>query len=395
MRQIPRLSVVLALLVPLVSSVPRPASADEPVKPEKALSDRCEQLSNQGNYAAALEACERAFELNQDPGLLAYIAQIQTALVHPVQAHDALERYLRSRELSQANRQMAEGQLRHLETLIATLSISSRIEGAEVRIDDQLLTASALAGGVQLMAGAHRVTLQANGQTFTHFLVLRGGERTQIELPVSGFIALSCAIPETRFFIDDQELDAAQAARGVPQAAGSHRVSFKAGTTAWPEQQVTVGSDARVSVVCSQPPAAPASADRPRMNPRGYWVTGVGLSLGIAAIATGIYNSSQYQQWQTANDSLQNNQTKLAFADFDSQQQANDQLMESIKTRRKVAIGLGIAGGLVTAGGVALLFHDSAASARQGRSSWLRKMATGLSVNGSVGAGEIAWRGAW
>src|SRR3954469_21941370 len=101
-----RLSVVLAVLIPLVSSTTRWANADEPIKPSKALVDRCEKLSNEGNYASALDACERASELDPDPGLLAYIAQIQTALLHPVEAHDALERYLRSGELSPANRQL-------------------------------------------------------------------------------------------------------------------------------------------------------------------------------------------------------------------------------------------------------------------------------------------------
>ena len=388
MRQILRLPVLLAVLI--VSPATRSASADEPLPPGKALADRCEKLSNEGNYASALEACERASELNPDPGLWAYIAQIQTALLHPVEAHQALGRYLRSGELSQANRQLAEAQLRHLETLIATLSVTTRIQGAEIRIDDQLMAADALLKGVQLMAGAHRLTLQANDTTFSQFVVLRGGERARIELPSGGSIALHCAVPQVRFFIDDQEVDATQASSGVPRPAGKHRASFKAGSTAWPEQQVTVSSDERVSVVCAQSPAA-ASA----MKQRGYWVTGIGLSLGVAALATGIYNNSQYERWQTANDDLRTNQSKLEFADFASQAQENQQLMESIQTRRKVAIGLGIAGGLVTAGGVALLFHDSAASTRQGKNSWPRRLAAGLSVSGASNSGEIAWRGAW
>ncbi|HEY0469039.1 MAG TPA: tetratricopeptide repeat protein, partial [Polyangiaceae bacterium] len=224
MRRILTPSLVLAALIPLASSFTRLASADEPAKPWKALSDRCQKLSNEGNYEGALEACERAYELNPDPGLLVYTAQIQTALLHPVQARDALQRYLRSGPLEDANRQMAEGQLRHLETLIATLSVNTQIAGAEIRIDDQALDGSVLARGVPLMAGAHRVTLQANGATFSRFVVLRGGERTQIELPGSGSIALACAAPEARFFIDDQEVSAAQAARGLAQGAGSHRV---------------------------------------------------------------------------------------------------------------------------------------------------------------------------
>ena len=389
MRQILRLSVVLAGLTLLVSSVTRSASADEPVDPGKALADRCEQLSNQGKYASALEVCERATELSSDPGLWAYIAQIQTALLHPVEAHAALQHYLRSSELSQANRDLAEAQLRHLETLIATLSVTSRIQGAEIRVDGQAMAESALARGVQLVAGAHRLTLQKDGTTFEQFVVLRGGERAQIELPSDGFVALRCAVPEVRFFIDDQEVEASQASSGVSRAAGKHRVTFKAGSTTWPEQPVTVRPDERVSVVCAQPPAAST------MKQRGYWVTGTGLALGVAALATGIYNSSQYERWQTANDDLRTNQGKLTFADFQSQAQDNQQLMESIQTRRKVAIGLGIAGGLVTAGGVALLLHDSAASTRQGKSSWPRRIAAGLSVRGAVNSGEIAWQGAW
>ncbi|HEY0466173.1 MAG TPA: hypothetical protein VGC79_18310, partial [Polyangiaceae bacterium] len=143
------------------------------------------------------------------------------------------------------------------------------------------------------------------------------------------------------------------------------------------------------------PPAGPVDAARPAMKQRGYWVTGAGLALGVTALATGIYNASEHNRWQTANESLRTNQSKLEFSEFKSQAQENDQLMESIQTRRKVAIGLGIAGGLVTAGGVALLFHDSASAKAQGSNSWPRRIAAGLSISGAVSSGEIAWRGAW
>src|SRR6185295_7114705 len=99
---------------------------------------------------------------------------------------------------------------------------------------------------------------------------------------------------QVRFFIDEQEVDAAQASQGVPSAAGSHRVTFKVGATAQPGTQVIVAPDERVSVVCTPPPSAPppspsvSASAGPAMNQRGYWVTGVGLSLGIATLVTAI-----------------------------------------------------------------------------------------------------------
>jgi len=394
MRPIPTISVLLVLLTPLLQSVARPASAAEAAKPWRIAYDHCLKLSNQGDYSGALPECERAYVLNPDPGILAYIAQIHTALLHPVQARDTLNRYLQSDKLAEDDRKTAETQVRYLETLISTLSVTTRVEGAELRIDDQVMEPNVLARGVQLTAGAHRVTLQSKGATFSRFIVLRAGERTQIELPGSGTILLSCSVPQVRFFIDDQEVNADQAARGIPQVAGSHGVTFRAGTTAWPPQQVTVNSDERVAVACALPPSAPA---RTATNPRGYWVMGVGLALGGAALATGIYNSSEYNRWETANDSLRKDSLTpdLTLAEQVRRAQENNQLMEDIQTRRKVAIGLGIAGGLVTAGGVALLFADSAQPARNGSSSWLRKIAGGLTLNGAMTSGEISWRGAW
>ncbi|HEY3254825.1 MAG TPA: hypothetical protein VGJ91_12785, partial [Polyangiaceae bacterium] len=271
------------------------------------LSDRCQELSNEGDYPGALQACEQAYGLNPDPGLLAYIAQIQTALLHPVQARDALVRYLHAGQLNDDHRKTAEAQVRYLETLIGTLALSTRLEGAELRVDEQVMDASALQRGVPLSTGAHRVTVQTKQATFEQFVFLRAGERTQLELPGSGSIALSCATPEVRFFIDDQELDPAQAARGSDRPAGSHRVTFKLGAIGWPTQQVTVNPNERVSVVCAPPPvgaAVPASAARPARNPRGYWVMGAGLALAGAALATAIYNGSEYDRWQTANDNL-------------------------------------------------------------------------------------------
>jgi hypothetical protein len=331
--------------------------------------------------------------MNPDPGLLVYLAQIHTALLHPVQARDILVRYLHTAELDENHRKTAEAQLRYLETLIGTLLVSTRLEGAQIRVDDQVMDGSALERGVPLMAGAHWVTLQANGATFSRFIFLPAGKRIQIELPGSGSIALSCSIPHAQFFIDDQPVDAAQAARGIPQAAGSHRVTIKAGASVWPSQQVTVNSDERVAVAFAAPPPAPPA--RPAMNKRGYWVMGAGLALGGAALATGIYNATEYNRWQSANDSLRRDSPDLTLAEQARRAQENNQLMEDIQTRRTVAIGLGIAGGLVTAGGVALLFADSAPRAQNGSSPWLRKIAGGFTLNGAMTSGEIAWRGAW
>jgi len=133
------------------------------------------------------------------------------------------------------------------------------------------------------------------------------------------------------------------------------------------------------------------------MNKRGYWIMGVGLAIGGAALATGIYNATEYNRWQSANDSLRRDSltSDLTLAEQARRAQENNQLMEDIQTRRKVAIGLGITGGLVTAGGVALLLADSAPHARNGSSSWLRKIAGGVVLNGAISSGEIAWRGAW
>ena len=395
MRQIRTLTVLLGLLIPLVQSVARPASADEPAKPWKPQFERCQKLSNDGNYPAALEACERAYELNPDPGILAYIAQIQTVLLRPVQAREALERYLQSGSLPDADRKTAEAQIRFLDTVITTLLVSTPVRGAEIRVDDQVVDPTTVARGVRLMAGAHRVTVQSSGSTFTRFVFLRAGDRTQLELPGSGSLALSCSTPHVRFFIDDKEVDAIQAARGVSQVAGPHRVTFSAGGAPWPEQQVVVSPDERLSVVCARPTVVPS--DRPGMNQRGYWVAGAGLALGVAALTTAIYNSYEYDRWQAANDSLRHSlqQEELSLAEGAYRARENNQLMESIQTRRKVALGLGIAGGLVTAGGVALLFADSAASERNRASSWLRKIATGVTISGAVNSGEVAWRGAW
>jgi len=395
MRSILPPPVLLALLVPLSQSMVRPAFAAEPEKPWRAAYNHCQKLSNEGDYTGALEACEQAYALNADPGILAYIAQIQIALLRPVQARDALVRYLRSGSIEHEDRKTAEAQVRYLESQIGTLSVNILVEGAELRVDDQVVDAGTLARGVQLPAGAHRVTLRSKGVTFSRFIVLRGGETTQLDLPGSGTLSLSCAVAGARFFIDDREVDAAQAARGVSSAAGSHRIKFQTEPTNFSEQVVAVNPDERTHVVCSGPPAEGASSEGSGMNRRGYWVTAAGISLGIAALGTAIYNGNEYDRWQEANTQLGQNMPRLKFADAQQQAQDNDELMASIKTRRKVSIGLGIASGLVTAGGVALLFADSAAAERVGSGSWLRKLAGGVSVNGAKGSGEISWRGAW
>jgi hypothetical protein len=384
-------SILLGLLIPLLPAAARPASEAEPAENFEVLSERCRTLTNLGQYPRALAACERARALTPQPWLQVYIAQLQTALLHPVQAREALEQYLLSKEISQENREMAWAMIRYLDTLLTTLIVTTDVEGAEVLVDDQVVDRSALARGVRVTTGAHRLTLRTQGPTFSRFIYLqRAGERTQIELPGSGTIALNCATPQVRFFVDDQEVSTAQAARGVPTTAGNHRVTIKVGSSPSQGQSVRVNPDERVSFLCA---AQPASDDTPAMNSRGFWVTGTGLALGVAALGTAIYNGNQYDKWEAANASLAG--TRLPIEQRLQVTQENNELMESIQTTRAVAVGLGIASGLVTAGGIALLFADSREPARNGSSSWFRKVAAGLSVNGAPNSGAIAWRGAW
>jgi len=395
MRLLSSRSIAFVLLVPALQLGARAARAAEPEKPWKALYERCQKLSNEADYRGALEACEKAHTLNPDPGILAYIAQIQIALLLPVQARDTLNRYLQSGELDAADRKTAEAQVRYLDRVIGTLSVTTQIEGAELRVDDQIVDARTLAKGIPLSAGHHQVTLEGPGTASRRFVTLRGGERTEVELPGNGSITLSCAAPKAQFFVDGQEVDVTQAARGVSQPAGTRRVAFKSGSITWPEQSVTVNPDERVAVVCSAPPSPQTSAAHSSLNPRGYWVTGVGLAVGVAAITTGIYNGNEYRRWEDANDNLARNISRLTFEESRSQGQENDELMASIKTRRKVSIGLGVAGAIITAGGVALLFADSSATPRAEARSWFHRVASGLSFDGAKSSGEIAWRGAW
>jgi len=386
-------SLLCALLVPLIASIARSAHAEEPAEASEELSAQCEKLTTEAKYKDALQACERAFELNRDPELLIDMARLYMVLMRPAAAHGALVRYLDSRPVDPERRKAAKDLLDYLETIIATLVVSTRAEGAQIRIDDEEQDLRALERGVKLTTGAHRVTLLANGTTFSRFVYLRARERAEIELPSHGTLAVSCTLPQLQTFIDDKEVDRAQASSGIPQAAGKHRVTFKAGTTLWSEQTVMVNPDERVTVVCT----AQGNPAKSAMNPRGYWVTGLGLSLGVAALATGIYNGHQYDQWETANNSLRENMRDRNLTFEQSQQiaQDNNQLMQSIQTTRAVAVGLGIGSALVTAGGIALLLNDSRKSPPSGSSSWLRRVAAGLTVNGAPASGEIAWRGAW
>lgn len=387
-------SIGFALVFSLLQLGARAAHAAEPEKPWKALYERCQKSSNEADYKGALEACERAHSLNPDPGILAYIAQIHIALLHPVQARDALKRYLEA-QLDAADRKTAEAQVRYLDGLIGTLFTTTQLVGSEIRVDDQVIDAGTLAKGADLPAGPHQVTITAQGTTLNRLVVLPGGERTQLDLPGRGTIALNCAVPKAQPFIDGHEVVDFQASRGVPLPAGTHRVAFKAGSTTWPEQPVTVSPGELVSVVCTAPPPSQAGTVPSSMNPRGYWVTGAGVSLGVAAIVTAIYNGSEYKRWEEANDNLARSSSTLPFEESQSQSQENDELMASIKARRKVSIGLGMAGALVTAGGVALLFVDSKATPRNEARSWFQQVASGLSFSGAKSSGELSWRGAW
>jgi len=126
---------------------------------------RAVRLFDEGQRDEALALFERAWSLSGQPLILLNIAAAQEALGHPVEALEALERFEQTapEAARAARRAQVEAAMGRTRTRVATLRVRADIEGLRVRIDGVDHAPETLNAGVRLVAGEHRVALEAQG----------------------------------------------------------------------------------------------------------------------------------------------------------------------------------------------------------------------------------------
>ncbi len=159
-------------------------SADEAKKKAKEHFETGLKLYEDGDYSLALIEFERAYSFVPDFRVLYNIGQVSVQLGRYAKASQALEHYLKDggAKLPAARVASVRNDLKMLEGRTAHLRVHSNVEGADILLDDSLLSKTPVTEPLLVDAGEHRITLRKPGYvTRSQPLVLAGRDESTVE----------------------------------------------------------------------------------------------------------------------------------------------------------------------------------------------------------------------
>jgi len=303
-----------------------PSRAEDPRTAAADHYARGTELAGQGLYAAALEQFNAAYTASPHFAVLYNIGQAEMALGRPLEAIEALTKYLRdgADQVPLSRREQVQAQIGLLESRLAELSITADRVGAVVRVDGRDVGSTPLFQPIRLAAGAHTVTAALpNGAQLTRDVPLRESERQTVELTFG-------AAP--------------------PPAARTAAIS-EAPDTSSPGGPLLLSTSAG-------PPPEPWYFHGKTMRRMAYVLTGVGVLSAGAAVGIYLAKRGQYDDWKTGNTALQSD--TLGSAAYMAQATSNNAQASSLNNANHAIVGLSIAGGVLAAAGITLFFVDRA-----------------------------------
>ena len=174
-----------ATLAFLLGMLPALALAETNSKAEaRKHFDRGVALTQQKNYGEAVAELKRAYELDPEPGVLFELGETYAAAGQPVQAVDALGRYLSAggAQIPDERRRQVEAEIVQQETRIATVTVTADLSGAVIRLDGAEIGRTPLPAPIRLGAGVHTVDASLAGYLpYEQKLDLQGGEHREVE----------------------------------------------------------------------------------------------------------------------------------------------------------------------------------------------------------------------
>ena len=137
-----------------------------------------------GDLAEALEAFQRAYEIEPHPHLFYNIGVVQLEMGDHAGAMRSLTRYLGEGgdSVTAKRRTEVEGRLEWLARRVGRLTVRCNVEGAEVTVDGESVGTSPLQDPIILNPGTRRVQVSAPGYTPSEQpIIIAGGQELVLE----------------------------------------------------------------------------------------------------------------------------------------------------------------------------------------------------------------------
>jgi hypothetical protein len=178
-------NIILLLATLALPAVPVAARADSTANARaeaKKHFDRATELNEDGQVAEAVIELKRCYELSPHHTVLYNLGQAYITLAKPVEAVEALQRYLDEggKDIRPARRTEVEREIARQKTRIATLEIRGLPDGAMVTIDGDEVGTAPLSAPVRVGVGKHVVAATAAAYEAAKVQVTVAGEDKRI-----------------------------------------------------------------------------------------------------------------------------------------------------------------------------------------------------------------------
>jgi tetratricopeptide (TPR) repeat protein len=265
------------------------------------------ELVSQARYEPALNEFLAAYQARPHYAALYNIGQTYIELGRPAEAIAMLERYLAEGKdrIPSERVEQVRGQITAQTALTAQLTVLPGAERASVWIDGQLAGAGGFVGPVRVNAGSHDVALSPPGTTGLHqVIVLAPGQAFELVWP---------------------GISAPEPVQPAAALGAEHAGAPPAGRESAPSTSATLG----------------------------YWLGGIGLGLGAAALGHYFWNRARFDRWQSEQKQIEGGD--LAGQEYFERQSENNQLAASIERASHWTVALSVAGGALFTSGVTLV----------------------------------------
>jgi hypothetical protein len=336
---------VSALVLITSNAIAQPAPTPEEVQQAQARWSEGKTFFDAGNFEAARVAFKQAYTIFPHPVFLQNLGEAELRVGRHVDAARHFEAFLRTASsASGVQRELAKKSLKKASETLASLIVQTNTEDAEIRVDDEVVGRSPLAGMEwYVKPGRHVVVARKEGY-------LDGSE----QVFATAGAAKTVVVRVQRVVGDADDARGAASAEQAPRA-GEHS----------PEQAL--------------------GADRTSLEPRTLVLAG-GAVLTVAALTLGtIYAVRVGSDQMHLNEARAQLTTNADCADPLSHAQACDELARyapRLPTDRNARNAALVAGGVLGAATVATLFLWSPAEARSVPAAPGAARAFGVGVSG-------------
>ena len=274
------------------------AADDQPGAKAEALVhfEKGVRLGEAGAYREAAAEFERAYRLSPHYAVLYNLGQAYMALSQPVEAVEALQRYLTegASQILTARRSEVQAALKQQRARIGSVTVDANVDGAALLIDGRTVGRSPLPSPVRVARGEHQISAVLDGYRATPRTITVTGDGARVALALE-----RAAIGEPGGAPGNKaEAAGGSSAAGVALAAPAPKV---------PAQSTPLAAPPRASAPPGASLLAPpvGTEPGPQDNARGRhvagWIVGaVGLAVGGVALGHYFWNRSRFESYESA-----------------------------------------------------------------------------------------------